>query len=83
MSDDPRPFDGYEYRVTRRGGHVYEGCHAMSLFSGKGVIMVIPAVNGEGGALAGDLRDPHIESVERTGVHNEAWVASTTTKGAP
>jgi hypothetical protein len=74
---DPKPFDGYEYRVVRQGPDgplIFEGCHAMPSGSGKGVIMVVPTVNGEGGALAGDLRDPRILSVERTGIHKQGWV---------
>lgn len=70
---DPRPFDGYTYRVTHADGQVFEPCHTMPSFSGKSTIMVVPAVNGQGGALAGDLRDPRIANVERIGVHNERW----------
>lgn len=74
MERTPRPFDGIEYRVTLTDGCVFEPCHAMPSFSGKGVTMVVPSVNGQGGAIAGDLRDGRIKSVERVGVHNEAWV---------
>jgi hypothetical protein len=70
----PTPFDGYIYRVTRRDGSTFEPCHAMRSFSGKGVVMVVPARDGEDGAIAGDLRDPKIARVERIGVHNQAWV---------
>ena len=75
---EPQPFDGYEYRVVFRGRddveRVYEGCHAMPTFSGHGVILVVPAVNGEGGGIAGDTRDPRVVSVERTGIHKQSWV---------
>lgn len=70
----PRPFDGYNYRVTRTDGEVFENCHALPSFSGKGVIMVQPAVDGEGGQVVGDLRDRRIVSAERTGVHKASWV---------
>lgn len=72
--ETPRPFDGYEYRVSTSDGNVLEPCHAMSSFSGHSVVMVVPSVDGNGGAIAGDLRDHRITSVERIGVHNQAWV---------
>lgn len=70
----PQPFDGYTYRVTLKSGRVVQGCHAMPSFSGRGVVMVVPTVNGRGGELVGDTRMPDIVSVERAGVHNENWV---------
>jgi hypothetical protein len=81
--EEPRAFDGYEYRVTRRDGRVFEGCHAMPSFSGKSVVMVVPAVNGEGGALAGDIRDRAVVSVERTGIHKESWLSGGHGGGQP
>lgn len=70
----PRAFDGYEYRVSTGDGKVFQPCHAMPSFSGRGVVMVVPTVKGKGGAIAGDLGDPRITSVERIGIHKQAWV---------
>jgi hypothetical protein len=74
QSETPRPFDGYTYRVKRADGRTFEPCHAMPSFSGNGVIMVVPTVNGEGGGIAGDLRDPSLRHVERIGIHKQSWV---------
>lgn len=71
---EPRPFDGRTYRVTLLDGTVFEPCHAMPQVRGNGVLMVVPAVNGVGGGIAGDLRDHHITRVECIGIHNENGV---------